>query len=193
MVVHPEAVAEAEIKNGHMKIGYGSYHTIIMPQMEFIPLDVTQQLDRFEKAGGKILWIDMVPGASEYAMNDKKVKTLLDDARSISIDEIKGSIERSYPEDFDLHFDPGKDEINAGRFIKEGKQIYLLVNREQKDILIEVQGQREEDGNGKIRVLDPSTGGINKVSLPVKLQLEANRSIVLMPDREYLKQSLLSK
>ena len=144
MVVHPEAVAEAEIKNGHMKIGYGSYHTIIMPQMEFIPLDVTQQLDRFEKAGGKILWIDMVPGASEYAMNDKKVKTLLDDARSISIDEIKGSIERSYPEDFDLHFDPGKDEINAGRFIKEGKQIYLLVNREQEDILIEVQGQRKK-------------------------------------------------
>ncbi|PHS14850.1 MAG: hypothetical protein COA78_05580, partial [Blastopirellula sp.] len=73
MIVHPEAVAEAAIKDGFMNIGYGSYHTLVMPQMEYIPLKVLEQLNLFEEAGGKILWVDDVPGAAEHAKNDEKV------------------------------------------------------------------------------------------------------------------------
>ncbi len=55
MIVHPEAVAEAAIEDGRMNIGYGSYHTLVMPQLDFIPHKVAFQLKRFEEAGGKIL------------------------------------------------------------------------------------------------------------------------------------------
>jgi len=55
LIVHPEGVAEAKIENGRMKIGAGSYHTLVMPQLEFLPLAVAKQLARFQTAGGKVI------------------------------------------------------------------------------------------------------------------------------------------
>ena len=55
---------------------------LVMPQLDYIPLNVLEQLNRFEEAGGKILWIDDVPRAAEHAKNDEKVKLLLDFMRN---------------------------------------------------------------------------------------------------------------
>jgi hypothetical protein len=191
MIVHPEAVADADIENGKMKIGYGSYHTLVMPQLDFIPLAVVRQLKRFEKAGGKILWVDEVPRGAEYAKNDQKVKKSLQNAHKVGIDQIADLISNSYSSEFDLTFTPGTDQLTVGRFHKNSEQVYLLVNRMQKAISVDVQGHRVKGGTGKIKVLDPSTGKISKVQLPAKLPLEANRSIILMPEQEYLVHSLL--
>ncbi|HEC42451.1 MAG TPA: hypothetical protein ENI20_06450 [Bacteroides sp.] len=193
MIVHPEAVAEASIENGHMKIGYGSYHTLVMPQLEYIPLEVAEQLRRFEQSGGKILWIGQVPRHAEHAGNDQAVNVALKYAQAISVEEIAESIEKSYSPEFDLTFTPGTDKLTVGRFHQEAEQVYLLVNREQEEIVVEAQGQRIDGGNGKVRILDPSTGEISSLSLPARIPLEANRSLILMPGQEYLKQSLLNK
>ena len=68
----------------------------------------------------------------------------------------------------------------------------MLVNLEQEDILVDIQGQRVKGGNGKVTVLDPSTGKISTVSLPARLTLEANRSILVMPGGKYLSKPLLN-
>jgi len=193
MIVHPEAVAEAEIREGQMKIGYGSYHTLVMPQLDYIPLAVVEQLERFKQSGGKILWVDQVPRGGEHARNDQAVNAALKNVEAISVEEIAGSVEKSYSSEFDLTFTPGTDKLTVGRFHQKEDQVYLLVNREQEEIEVDIQGQRDKGGNGKVTVLDPSTGEISSLSLPVRLTLEANRSFLVVPGAKYLSKSLVDK
>jgi hypothetical protein len=192
MVVHPEAVADAEIADGRMKIGYGLYHTLVMPQLDFIPLAVSEQLRRFEEAGGTVIWVDRVPHGAEHTKNDAAVKAALRNAQAIRVDQLAGSITASYSPEFDLSFTPGTDQLTVGRFHQNGKQVYLLVNREQKSIPVKVRGHRK-GAPGKIKLLDPSTGKIREVSLPINLSLEANRALMLIPDRDYLTRELSGK
>ncbi len=190
-IVHPEAVAEAEIVDGYMNIGYGSYHTLVLPQLDFIPLAVLEQLERFEKSGGKVIWVDQVPCGAEYAKNDPAVKDALQNARAIRMDEIADAIRHSYSPEFDLTFTPGADTLTVGRFHKGCEQVYLLVNRSQEPISVGVQGNRRKGNSDSVKLLDPSTGKISKVSLPAILPLETTRALMLMPDQEYLGQVLM--
>lgn len=193
MIVHPEAVADSKIDNGQMQIGYGSYHTLVMPQLDFIPLEVVEQLKRFEDEGGMVLWVDQVPHNAEHPKNDQQVKKALQNARKVDVNQIAGLIENAFSPEFDLTFTPGTDQLTIGRFYKNSEQVYLLVNRLQEAISVDVQGQRVEGGVGQIRVLDPSSGKISKVQLPASLPLEANQSLLLMPGQKYLEQGLVKK
>ncbi len=193
MIVHPEAVAEAKIDNGQMQIGFGSYHTLVMPQLYYIPLAVSEQLKTFEQSGGKVIWVDQVPSAAEYVKNDNKVLNNQQNAKEVSTEELAGLISNSYSPEFDLTFTPGTDQLTIGRFHKNGDQVYLLVNRMQEAISVDVQGKRVIAGAGKISVMDPSTGKIREISLPASLPLQANRSLLLMPEQEYLEQGLITK
>ena len=50
MIVHPEGVAQAQVAGdgkGLMKVGDGVYHTLVMPQMDFIPMAVAKTLVQF--------------------------------------------------------------------------------------------------------------------------------------------------
>jgi len=175
MIVHPDGVAEAKIEDGRMSIGHGSYHTLVMPQMDIIPLGIVEKLTAFQQAGGKVLWVDKVPRLSEHKSNETAVKTAMAGATLIKVNQLAGSIPQSYSADFNLSFEPGPQTLAVGRFHRGGKQVYLLVNREQQDITASVAGK------GTVIVLDPSTGKITAVPVPTKLKLEANRALMLIP------------
>jgi len=175
MIVHPDGVAEAKIEDGRMSIGHGSYHTLVMPQMEIIPLAVLNQLTAFQKSGGTVLWVDQVPRLSEHKRNEKAVKAGMAGAKPIAVNQLADRIEESYSPDFGPSFAPDPRTLTVGRFRRNGQLVYLLVNREQKDILAKVSGK------GKLRVLDPSTGKISTVSLPAKLPIKAVRALLLLP------------
>ena len=191
-IVHPEAVIEAEVVDGYMNIGYGTYHTLVMPQLDFVPLSVLEQLKRFEQSGGEVIWVDQVPRGAEYAKNDPAVKETFQNARAIRIDEIADAISQSYSPEFDLTFTPGTDTLTVGRFHRGGEQVYLLVNRSQEPISVSVQGHRRKGSSDSIKLLDPSTGKIRNLSLPATLSLGGTRALLLMPDQEYVAQDLLN-
>ncbi len=175
MIVHPEGVAEAKIEGGRMTIGYGSYHTLVMPQMDIIPLGVVEKLTAFQQAGGKVLWVDKVPLLSEHKRNEKAVKAGMVGAKQIAVNQLLDMIKESYSPDVDLSFAPGPSTLTIGRFHRDGQPVYLLVNREQKDISASVTGK------GRVTVLDPSTGKISAVSLPAKLPIKAVRALMVLP------------
>ena len=174
MIVHPEAVAAAELHDGSMKIGYGSYHTIVMPHLDFLPLDVLEQLTCFEQAGGTVIWIDRMPRGAEHAKNDAAVLAALQAAQAVDVDQITDIIKRSYSAEFDLTFTPGTDKLNIGRFLKNGEPVYLLVNRMQEELTVNVSGA------GQVKLLDPSTGEISSITLPATLPVGATRALMLM-------------
>lgn len=186
MIVHPEGVEEAKIKEGRMKIGFGTYHTLVMPQLDYIPLRVVEQLKKFEKSGGKVIWVDQIPYAAEYAKHDKQVLKNLSNARKTSLNHLTASINNSYSPEFDLTFKPGTDKLTIGRFHKNGEHVYLLVNRLQKNISIDVEGNWTIDSSGKVMTLNPSTGEIREISLPASLPLRANRSLLIISKQDYI-------
>jgi hypothetical protein len=116
-----------------------------------------------------------VPRGAEHVKNDAAVKATLAGAQAVPVAELAGSIPQSSSPRFDLAFTPGTDQLTVGRFDREGEQVYLLVNREQKGISAEVKG------NSRVKVLDPSTGGIEEVALPARLPIQANRALMLIP------------
>ena len=63
----------------------------------------------------------------------------------------------------------------------------------QESLSVDVKGKRDIAEAGKIKLLNPSTGEISEISLPARLPLEANRSLLLMPGQEYLQQGLMIK
>lgn len=191
MIVHPEAVAEAPIVDGRMEIGFGAYHTLVMPQLDFIPLAVAKQLKAFQAAGGSVIWVDQVPRGAEHIQNDRTVAASLQGAKATPVKALSAAIPNSYSQDFDLSFKPGSDQLAVGRFHKDGKQVYLLVNRTQEALTVEVAGRRVGDA-AMGQVLDPSTGTADQVQLPITLNLQANRSLLLIPDDAYLAQDLLT-
>ena len=154
---------------------------------------VVEQLKRFENGGGKVLWVDQVPNSAEQTKNDQEVKKTLKKARKVDVNQIAGLIENSFSPEFDLTFTPGTDQLTIGRFHKKEEQVYLLVNRKQEALSVDVMGKRDIAGAGKIKVLDPSTGKIREISLPASLPLQANRSLLLMPGKKYLEQDLIKK
>lgn len=190
MIVHPEAVAEASIIDGHLSIGFGSYHTLVMPQLDFIPLAVVEKLQAFERQGGTVLWVGELPRGAETADNDPQILAALSSASAISTDALAGTIARAYSQDFDLRFKPGTDQLLIGRFHQKGEQVYLLINRSQSALSVDISGYRSAGDLPMGRLLDPSTGEIRQISVPTSLNLAANRSLLLIPDRQYLEKDL---
>jgi len=177
MIVHPEGVAEAEIGDGLMKIGSGSYHTLVMPPLDLIPASVVQQLKKLEQAGGKVIWVNQVPRGAEYEADDPAVRAALQDAQAIPAEALAGAICNSFSPQFDLTFTPGTDQLAVGRFHKDGSPVYLLVNRMQESVPVAIQG----GATAQVQLLDPSSGEIRSVMLPAEPVLEANRALLLIP------------
>lgn len=182
MIVHPEGVAQAQVAGdgkGLMKIGDGVYHTLVMPQLDFIPMSAAKTLVQFERGGGKILWADKVPQGAEHAKHDAPIQGWLKDAKATPTAGLAKAIPASFSSKYDLSFSPSTDQLAVGRFHRDGKLIYLLVNRQQKPITAKVT--LKGAGKGVVSLLDPSTGKIKRVNLPAELPMEAVRALILIP------------
>jgi hypothetical protein len=168
-IVHPEAVAEAEIRDGALRIGSGIYRYLIMPRMEIVPLAVLDTLRAFEADGGTVLWVDSKPAFGAYAVEDAEVCRMVADAAAVTAGELPGRIGRPYDESFDLVFEPAPYDLPVARFQKEGRRIYYLVNRRGSPITARIAAER----TGRVTLLDPVTGAVTETDLPARAVINA--------------------
>jgi hypothetical protein len=172
-VVHPQAVAEAAIEDGRLRIGRGSYRVLVMPPTDLLPLDVLRKIEAFEAAGGKVVWVDEVPSAALYARDDEAVRQSLAAARPVAAGELPALIGQAYSPAFDLTFTPGTSELGVARFHRDGKKIYFVMNKKEQDLAVQV------GGSGPVTVMDPTTGEIREATAPLPLQIGPLRSMLL--------------
>jgi len=146
-----------------------------MPPMDLLPLEVLRKIEAFQAAGGKVVWVDEVPSSALYARDDEAVRQGLADARSVAAGELPALIGRSFSPSFDLTFTPGPAELGVARFHRDGKKIYFVMNKKEKDLAVQV------GGSGPVTVMDPSTGQIREATAPLPLQIGPLRSLLLQP------------
>ncbi|MCX8495304.1 MAG: hypothetical protein ORN51_03885 [Akkermansiaceae bacterium] len=177
LLVHPQALTEATLKGDLLKVGRGSFHYLVMPPLEFVPSAAVKKIKDFEATGGIVLWVNRKPSAGMYPQEDAEVKTLLANAKVVTMDELAALIKQPYGPDFTLNItlQPGKLEI--ARFQQKDTAIYYLVNRTGNPLPVSISSS----SNRKLTLYDPTSGSINTLSedSDTHLTIDAYSSILL--------------
>lgn len=177
-IVHPEAVPTADVQNGVMKIGRGSYRYLIMPQVEIIPLAVLQKLQVFEAGGGKVLWVDQKPYMGATAAEDAEVQQRVSGYATITTGQIAENITNPYASAFRLNFSTGTSNLYAARFYQSnGYALYYLVNRQQTNLTVQISSAY----NAMADLYNPFDGSIDRVTLPAQTTIPAVGSLLVLP------------
>ena len=176
VIVHPDAVANADIQDGMLRIGRGAFRYLIMPQMEMLPGSVLRQIQRFEDGGGVVIWVDRVPEAGAYVEEDSITIQAMVAVTPVNAASLPEELSTPYDPAFDLKFDTETNDMPVARFWRDGKCVYYLVNRSGAALEVDVTG----DTVKHIQVLDPVDGMILDKELPVSLKIEAHNSILIL-------------
>lgn len=174
-IVHPEGVSGAGIKDGVMKIGAGSYHYLIMQQVEFLPRGVLSQIKAFEAGGGTVMWVDVKPELGQYAAEDAEVVRAMKGAKVVHPEELASRIKSTSALEFSLNPEAGADVLTIGRFRRDGRPLCFLVNRTDRELDVRIKSVSGQP----VHILDPSTGGITEVVPPAGLKIGAYRSMLI--------------
>ncbi|MBI5689674.1 MAG: hypothetical protein HZC55_06215 [Verrucomicrobia bacterium] len=178
-IVHPDAVAQSAVDQGRMKIGYGSFRYLILPQVDFVPWPVLEKIQAFEAGGGTVLWVDTKPQVGTYAREDALVAAALQEAKIVRPADLATRITNPYDAQFNLRFQPGPGRLAVARFQREGQPMYLLVNRTEQPLKAELTAPSAS----QVKIWDPSTGNITGFTLPTVLEIGALRGVVVLAGR----------
>jgi len=173
-----DAVLRAEIREGRLVVGLHEYTSIIMPRVELLPLAVVQRLQRFEAAGGKVLWVDALPRLGDKPEEHARVRDAVATSRVISPEDVMSNLGPAFPESFRLRLDGKPDGLFITRWLRNGHCVNFLVNSAYSPLTTNIRLEGNPDG--KIWVYDPADGSMTSREASGSLTLEPNTSLFLI-------------
>jgi len=176
--VDGDAVLKAKIREGRLIMGAHEYTSIIMPRVELLPLPVMQKLQQFEKAGGKVLWVDSLPRLGDSPEEHEAVRAAVAEAKVITPAQVVENLGSAFPASFRLRFDAERKEILIGRFERDGRGINYVVNK--GSAAVSPRFRLEGKASGSVQVYNPADGTITTQTLPAELTLPPSSSLFLV-------------
>lgn len=173
-----DAVVRAEIRDGRLVIGAHAYTSVIMPRVELLPLAVLQKLQRFEAAGGKVLWVDRLPRLGDTPAEHAQIRTAVAASRVISPHEVVANLGPAFPEDFRLRLDGKPEGLFITRWLQQGRRVNFVVNAAYEPLTATLRLDSQPDGT--LWVYDPADGSIATREASGSLTLEPNSSVFLI-------------
>lgn len=174
-ILHPEAVAEAKVKDGALTVGMHSYKYLVMPQMNIMPLRVMVKLRKFESGGGTVLWIERKPVAAERAENQAAVMGLSSIGTVVGNSDLVAKFIDPYDDEFSLKLLVDPKIVSITRFNRNNQKLYYLVNRTPDAVTVPLNAS----AGRPIRFYDPFTGKIMPLKIPAKIEIEGYGSVIL--------------
>lgn len=169
-----DAILNAAIKDGYIRAGTFRYRAIVMPRVEVIPLQVLKKLKACSEAGVGVYWVDALPAlGTDQAEHEKVIKIASSLARN---DEPLEELKKIKDEDFNIDFESDDDKLSVGKYSRENRRLYFLVNDSAKEINI---AANSETGT-TVKIYDPESGHIAEEKLPLKLKLGAYSSVFIV-------------
>ncbi len=173
-----DAVLCAQIRDGRLMIGPHAYTSIIMPRVELLPLAVLEKLQRFEAAGGKVLWVDRLPRLGDTPAEHAQVRAAVATSRVISPEEVVSNLGPAFPEDFRLRLDGKPEGLFITRWLQKGRRVNFVVNAAYEPLTATLR--LEGRPGGTLWVYDPADGGITTREATGSLTLPPNSSVFLI-------------
>jgi hypothetical protein len=173
-----DAVLRGEIREGRLVVGPHEYTSIIMPRVELLPLAVMRKLQQFEKAGGKVVWVDRLPRLGDKADEHARILAAVAASRFIAPDDVVKHLGPAFPESFRLRIDGKPAELFITRWLQKGRCVNFVVNSSLTPV-----GARillEGRPGGKIWVYNPADGSITAREAEGALTLEPNSGLFLI-------------
>lgn len=164
--VTAEAILGAQIADGHLLVRGNLLHTVLMPHVELLPLDVLRKLEAFEDDGGTVVWVETVPRLGGTADEHGEVRKALADASPIDAVEAL-DVEGKTLLWKRLRFEGPEEGFLVSRFLRDGWSLYYLVNNTGEDMAVSVSG------SANAKVYAPLDGSIMDLRVPGKVTIPA--------------------
>ena len=172
--LNDQAILAAGIKDKALVVGGMPYYSLLLPQVELMPLPVLQKLDLAAKAGVKIIWHGTVPRLGATESEHEPVRKLASALTTAS--EPIGEIPCGWGGDFSVRFAVDAKRIMVTRFHRQNRCLYLISNRTGNPLTVPM----ESATSNSLAIYDPATGVIENKKLPFNFELEANQSRVVI-------------
>jgi hypothetical protein len=151
-LIDHEFLASAQVTDdGRIRIQGRPYRTILLPEGSELPPPAAAVVEAFRARGGQVL---------------------------VDRPETRGSLLEQVPRPYRVS--PASDRLTLGRFVRDGREILLLVNVGREAY----RGQLSGETRGRWTALDPATGEIRGCDLDeagrLPVSLAARQSILLL-------------
>jgi hypothetical protein len=178
--VDGDAVLKAEIREGRLIVGAHEYTSIIMPRVELLPLAVVQKLQQFEKAGGKVLWVDSLPRLGDSPEEHEAVRAAVAEAKVITPAQVAENLGPAFPANFRLRLDAENKNIFINRWERDGRRINYVVNNSGESLspVFRLEGK----ASGSVQIYNPEDGSITPLALPGSVPLGPFSSVFLVEE-----------
>ena len=173
--LHGDWIEKARVEKGWLVAANGRYRTIVMPEVELLPLAVARKLEEFEKGGGKVLWVKSLPQLGDTPEEHEKVKSMFAKKKVLSPGRVAEAIGTALPPGFTLETGP---EVLTARFVRDGRRITYLVNYQADKVTVPVT--LASGSARKFDVYNPMDGTIQPQKLPGTLTIQGNASLLVV-------------
>jgi hypothetical protein len=168
------AIVNAVCRNGFLEVGNHKYSTLLMPNVEVIPLQVLNKLIECQQKGVKVLWVGSVPTLGAQSNEHLQVQQI-STGLSLTTDT---SMNRSdfNPTGFNLNIASASGNLSVGKYVRGEDKIYMVVNDYGTAMTVNIQSAKTKIA----KIYLPSDGSSRLVILPYSLTVNAYESVFLL-------------
>lgn len=173
--LHGDWIREGRVENGALVAAHGRYTTIVMPEVELLPLEVAEKLAEFEKGGGRVIWVKTLPQLGDAPAEHAKVRALFAGRKTVRPSDVSTEIGSVVPPGFNLC--TGETPLIA-RFVRDGRQINFLVNYRDKPMDVPLESV---DGSPlAVQIYNPLDGSIISKTTPTSVTIGPQSSLLVV-------------
>ena len=173
--LHADWIENARVEKGWLLAANGRYRTIVMPEVELLPLKVARKLEEFEKEGGKVIWVKTLPQMGDRHDEHEKVRSLFAKKKTLSPGHVAEAIGQGLPPGFVL---PTGPEVLVARFNRDGRRITYLVNYRADKLTVPLT--LTSGGRRSFDIYNPMDGSITARQFPTSVSIEGDASLFLV-------------
>ncbi len=181
-ILDGEGVCEGVVRDGLLQVRQQRYAVVIMPRVELLPLRVLRQLQRFQRAGGRVFWVDGLPVMGDSVREHAQIRRELAREQVLTADEVVRQLDELTPTDFDVRVSPVGHGVFMGRYRRPDGRLTFLVNNTPEAAELTLTASDASDASIPVRLYDPQSGSVHSFPLPHRFSLGAWCAVGVLED-----------
>ena len=173
--LHGDWIEKAKVEKGWLIAANGRYRTLVMPEVELLPLTVARKIEDFEKGGGKVIWVKSLPQMGDSSEEHEKVKAMFAKRKILSPGRVAEAVGAALPPGFTLRTGT---EVLTARFTRDGRRITYLVNYHAGKV--DVPLTLASGSSQSFDVYNPMDGAITAQKVPGSVTIDGDGSLFLV-------------
>jgi len=176
--LHGDWISEGRVEAGHLVTAGGRYATLVMPDVEILPLAVAKKLAEFQAGGGRIIWVQCLPALGDSLSEHEAVRALFAGQPITAATDVVRELGPVLPPGFAVAVAGPAQGIFTARFVRAGRRITFIVNDGFEPA--DVEARSAAGGTFTADVFDPLTGTMAPTQVPGKLSIGPCSSLLIV-------------